>query len=106
MKIDELKDSKLIEFFCNYGTFSDRKVRQISKHDLLINMTPNNMFKIFFKLLGFTFSLISLKVVHELLNARFTYKALLSILTLILAKNKTKNPTWVIIFIKFTIMLP
>lgn len=48
MKIDELKDSKLIEFFCNYGTFSDRKVRQISKHDLLINMTPNNMFKIFF----------------------------------------------------------
>lgn len=49
MKIDELKDSKTIEFFCNYGTFSDRKVeaivRQISKHDLLINMTPNNMFK-------------------------------------------------------------
>lgn len=48
MKIDELKDSKTIEFFCNYGTFSDRKVeaivRQISKHDLLINMTPNNMF--------------------------------------------------------------
>lgn len=44
MKIDELKDSKTIEFFCNYGTFSDRKVeaivRQISKHDLLINMTP------------------------------------------------------------------
>lgn len=44
MKIDELKDSKTIEFFCNYGTVSDRKVRQISKHDLLINMTPNNMF--------------------------------------------------------------